>query len=87
MLIMMDKVSRAKRRENENVHVLFECHLTCRITVSYQEFLVMFRKQTNSLVSDLIKVKSVSHVDEDTLVGIDTKIPGGIYDSQALKLQ
>jgi hypothetical protein len=84
---MMDNVSRAKRRENENVHVLLECYLNCRITVSYQEFLVMFRKQTNSLVSDLIKVKSVSHVDEDTLVGIDTKIPGGIYDSQALKLQ
>lgn len=69
-------------------HVLVHSHLTRCVTVSYQEFLVMFRKQTNSLVSDLIKVKSdVSHVDEDTLVGIDTKIPGGIYDSQASKLQ
>ena len=39
---------------------------------------MMFRKQTNSIVSQLRIQSGASSSDEHTLVGIDTKIPGGI---------
>jgi len=52
--------------------------------VSYQEFLMMFRKQTNSIVSQLRIQSGVSSSDKATLVGIDAIIPGGGTDSHEL---
>jgi hypothetical protein len=50
-------------------------------SVSYPEFLEMFRKETNSLVQSCVKAESTMGDDEESLLGIDTKIPGGKYDS------
>lgn len=53
------------------------------IIVSYQEFLTLFRFQTNSMVMDSNTRRSVvSDFDETKLVGIDTLIPGGILDTE-----
>ena len=41
---------------------------------------MMFRKQTNSMVNKLRLQLGDSSSDKDTLVGIDTKIPGGVID-------
>ena len=45
---------------------------------------MMFRKQTNSIVSQLRTQAGVSSSDKDTLVGIDAIIPGGSTDSHEL---
>ena len=42
---------------------------------------MMFRNQTNSIVSQLRTQAGVSSSDKDTLVGIDAIIPGGSTDS------
>ena len=53
----------------------------CRsVVVSYQEFLEMFRKQQQHLVNSFMRIES-SIDDDGSLVGIDTKIPGGKFDT------
>ena len=50
--------------------------------VSYQEFLELFRKETQTLLKGINRYDSTLSIeDEPGLVGIDLKIPGGKFDS------
>lgn len=50
-------------------------------TVSFEEFLAMFRTQTNKLSLDNAKSFDSKLGDDASLLGLDAKIPGGKYDS------
>ena len=47
----------------------------------------MFRKQTTALVEEVTVMQHSDSIDEDHLVGIDAKIPGGkdSFDTKELK--
>lgn len=77
---MMDEVS----CWNFKIGVILFPFLTppCVGAVSYQEFLGMFRKDTKRLVKQLTGLQAMMSLQpDDSLVGIDAKIPGGVYDS------
>ena len=79
--IMMGRVSRSHDGESSSVHIwLIDC-LLVPTTVSYQEFLAMFREQTNSIVSQ-VRIQSGDASDKDAIIGTDAIIPGDIVDSK-----
>jgi hypothetical protein len=50
--------------------------------ISYAEFLEAFRKETEAIADNIALVRKPSdEINEDELVGLDAKIPGGRYDS------
>jgi hypothetical protein len=51
--------------------------------ISYAEFLATFREQTHAVVQTVEGAEpiAVSTLNNESLVGLDAKIPGGIYDS------
>jgi hypothetical protein len=56
-------------------------------SVSYPEFLEMFRSETISLVQSVVKSESTVSGEEGSLLGIDAKIPGGRFDSSEMAKQ
>ena len=51
--------------------------------ISYAEFLATFREQTHAVVQTVegAEPMAVSTLNNESLVGLDAKIPGGIHDS------
>jgi hypothetical protein len=52
----------------------------------YQDFLQLFRNQTNALVNEIVDMETSGDGDDSSsarseLVGLDAKIPGGKFDS------
>jgi hypothetical protein len=54
--------------------------------VSYEEFLKMFRNQRSNMIT-MAHMESEVTEGDDQLVGLDTKIPGGRFDSSVPKDQ
>ena len=53
-------------------------------TVTYEEFLELFRKETKSMLSTMISLDSTIRDVDGDLIGLDAKIPGGKFDSAAM---
>lgn len=47
----------------------------------------MFRQETKSLLRTVVQFESTMSGEDESLVGIDTKIPGGKFDSSVQRAQ
>lgn len=66
--------------------IVLSCSNQSFAPVSYPEFLEMFRSSQNSMLLQVRHMESEMSVDDSNkgLIGLDAKIPGGKYDSEAV---
>lgn len=55
------------------------------VSVSFDEFVAMFRTQTKELSLDNATSIDSKRSEEGSLLGLDAKIPGGKYDSTLIQ--
>jgi len=59
------------------------CNLTILASlVSYEEFLSLFRSEQTSFINKAVSLDYTMSCDDESLLGLDAKIPGGKYDSR-----